>query len=56
VTGQDRAEGAIGIHEPWSVVVEAEDAEQASQIAKAGRYELGREHVLTTHTERIKPA
>jgi hypothetical protein len=56
VTGQDRAVGAIGVFEAWSVVVEAEDAEQASQLAKAGRYELGREHVLATHTERIKPA
>ena len=53
VSGHDRAAGALGVFDDWTLEVDAEDAEHASELAKAERYAAGRDHVLTKLTERL---
>ena len=53
VNGQDRAMGAIGILQPFSIVVHAENEDAARDKAREARYADNREHV---HITRCLPA
>lgn len=46
VSGEDRAQGVIGIFEPFCIVVNAAKAEDAKELARKARYDSGRGDVL----------
>jgi hypothetical protein len=51
VTGQDRAEGALGAAEPFCIYVEATARGVVVKEAIDARYASGREHVLVSSVE-----
>ena len=48
VTGSNRQVGAIGSHESFETIVNAEDREQAEERTRQSRYAAGFEHVHIT--------
>lgn len=53
LTGTNQLVGAIGVHEPFTEVVEARTEWMAQEATRQRRYDAGYEHVLITETRSI---
>lgn len=51
VSGNDKAQGALGHPSVFEIEVSAPDVQEAHNAARAARYAAGREHVHITRTE-----
>jgi DNA polymerase III delta subunit len=52
VYGTDRTQGALGIPDPFHLIVEAKDPDEAKEKTRQERYAAGREHV---HCWQVEP-